>query len=143
MEKRLIAFDCRPLRFFCGKCEKPFSMDETERVHRQTSTTNPSSVFMINLTIQEPHHTSNASIAEISAISRPYPIHLEYLIVMLTSIDTNRSSTTPATAAVYEKSPWTWRRPAGAGVRVSRRDRKCLLRRVRGASSSLRRGRGS
>ena len=36
MEKRLVAFDCRPLRFFCGKCEKPFSIDETERVHRQT-----------------------------------------------------------------------------------------------------------
>lgn len=46
MEKRLIAFDCRPLRFFCGKCEKPFSMDETERVHRQTSTNHPRRVLV-------------------------------------------------------------------------------------------------
>lgn len=30
----------------------------------------------MDLTVQEPHHTSNASIAEISAISRPYPTHL-------------------------------------------------------------------
>lgn len=34
MEKRLVALDCRPLRFFCAKCENPFSMDETERVDR-------------------------------------------------------------------------------------------------------------
>lgn len=46
MEKRLVAFDCRPLRFFCGKCEKPFSMDETERVHRQTSTNHPRRVLV-------------------------------------------------------------------------------------------------
>lgn len=37
MEKRLMAFDCRPLRFFCGKCERAFAIDETERVNRHKS----------------------------------------------------------------------------------------------------------
>jgi len=37
MEKRLVAFDCRPLRFFCGKCERAFAIDETERVDRLKS----------------------------------------------------------------------------------------------------------
>lgn len=37
MEKRLVAFDCRPLRFFCGKCERAFAIDETERVDRYKS----------------------------------------------------------------------------------------------------------
>ena len=37
MEKRLVAFDCRPLRFFCGKCERAFTIDETERVDRHKS----------------------------------------------------------------------------------------------------------
>lgn len=32
MEKRFVAFDCRPVRFFCSKCEKPFTMNETERI---------------------------------------------------------------------------------------------------------------
>lgn len=84
MEKRLIAFDCRPLRFFCGKCEKPFSMDETERVHRQTSKTSLSQCLLVDLTIQEPHHMSNASIAVISVISRQSSTHLYDLIATLT-----------------------------------------------------------
>lgn len=32
MEKRYVAFDCRPVRFYCSKCEKPFTMNETERL---------------------------------------------------------------------------------------------------------------
>lgn len=34
LEKRFVALDCRPVRFFCSKCEKLFTMGEKESVHR-------------------------------------------------------------------------------------------------------------
>lgn len=45
MEKRLVAFDCRPLRFFCGKCERAFAIDETERVDRFKSESSPHGTY--------------------------------------------------------------------------------------------------
>lgn len=44
MEKRLIPLDCRPIRFFCNRCERSFAVDD-EPAERQRSTDSVSSVF--------------------------------------------------------------------------------------------------
>ncbi|KAL4794433.1 hypothetical protein BDV19DRAFT_399414 [Aspergillus venezuelensis] len=38
MEKRLVPLDCRPIRFFCSNCERPFSLSEDDAVERQQDT---------------------------------------------------------------------------------------------------------
>ncbi|KAL4967396.1 tetratricopeptide repeat protein [Aspergillus stella-maris] len=38
MEKRLVPLDCRPIRFFCNNCERPFSLSEDDMVERQQDT---------------------------------------------------------------------------------------------------------
>ncbi|KAL4945135.1 hypothetical protein BDV06DRAFT_231825 [Aspergillus oleicola] len=35
MEKRLVPLDCRPIRFFCNHCERPFSLSEDDVVERR------------------------------------------------------------------------------------------------------------
>ncbi|KAL4954001.1 hypothetical protein BDW69DRAFT_164016 [Aspergillus filifer] len=38
MEKRLVPVDCRPIRFFCNDCERPFSLGEDDVVERRQDT---------------------------------------------------------------------------------------------------------
>ncbi|KAL4927505.1 uncharacterized protein BDV17DRAFT_292506 [Aspergillus undulatus] len=38
MEKRMVPLDCRPIRFFCSTCDRPFSQGENELVERPRDT---------------------------------------------------------------------------------------------------------
>lgn len=52
MEKRLIPLDCRPIRFFCNRCERSFAVDDDEPAERQRSTYSVPSSFYFQHTNQ-------------------------------------------------------------------------------------------